>query len=124
MRNGLAGFFAGFVVALAVLLLLSGRGPRFIRPAHAATRGGAGPNDLTVFTAPAEARGQQLLYIVDPHQQTFCLYRLDEQEGTIKLEAARNFRWDLQFREFNNLPPTVESIRKQLDSIGGRYSQH
>jgi len=122
MRNGLAGFVGGIVGTLTVLTFLSGRGPQLTSPVHAATPSAANPGDLLAFTSPAEARGEQFLYVLDPQRQAFCLYRLDEQQGTIRLEAARNFGWDLKFEEFNNEPPKVDSIKGML-SQGARSPQ-
>jgi hypothetical protein len=114
MRNGLAGFVGGIVGTVTVLAFLSGRGPQFTSLAHAAAPSAANPGGLIAFTSPAEARGQQFLYVVDTRQQVFCLYRLDEPQGTIRLEAARNFGWDLKFEEFNNDPPKVDAIKGLL----------
>ena len=114
MRNGLAGCCGGVIAAVCTLVLLSPRSLEWSATAEAATGAGNRNADLLVFSSPTRAPGQQLLYIVDSRGQSFCIYRVDEQNGTVKLEAVRNFGWDLRVREFNNLPPEVGSIQRML----------
>jgi len=60
----------------------------------------------------------QLLYLIDTKTQAFAVYRLDPQnpKGTVKLEAARQYRWDLKLAEYNNQPPDVASIESMIGS--------
>ena len=42
-----------------------------------------------------------------------AVYRVDPRNnaGAVKLEAARQYKWDLQLAEFNNAPPNVRTIQ-------------
>jgi hypothetical protein len=44
------------------------------------------------------------------------VYRVDPQnpKGSLKLEAARQYRWDLKLAEYNNLPPEVSAIESMV----------
>jgi len=58
----------------------------------------------------------QFLYLIDTRNQAFALYRVDPQnpKGTVKLEAARQYRYDLKLSEYNNLPPEVSAIEANV----------
>ena len=58
----------------------------------------------------------QILYLIDTKTQAFAVYRVDPQnaKGTVKLEAARQYRWDLKLAEYNNQPPDVASIESMV----------
>jgi hypothetical protein len=60
--------------------------------------------------------GGQLLYIVDTRTQAFAIYRVDARDakGAVKLEAARQYRWDLRLAEFNNQAPEVATIESMV----------
>ena len=67
------------------------------------------------FTAPAPESGQ-LLYILDTRTQAFAVYKVDPRDpkGAVKLEAARQYRWDLKMAEFNNQAPEVATIEAMV----------
>jgi hypothetical protein len=67
------------------------------------------------MTAPGPG-SSQLLYLIDTKNQVFAVYRVDPQElkGTVKLEAARLYRWDLKLGEFNNQPPEVAAVESMV----------
>jgi hypothetical protein len=60
--------------------------------------------------------GSQHLYIIDTRSQAFVVYRVDARDtrGAVKLEAARQFRWDLRLAEFNNQAPEVATIESMV----------
>jgi hypothetical protein len=85
------------------------------------------PAPIRAQATPAEAAGtialtasgpgtSQLLYLIDTKNQAFAVYRVDPQElkGTVKLEAARQYRWDLKLGEFNNQPPEVSAVESMV----------
>jgi len=67
-------------------------------------------------------RGEQFLYLIDTKTQALAVYRVDPQnpKGAIKLEAARQYRWDLRLSEFNNLPPEVAAIESMVGNAPRR----
>jgi hypothetical protein len=62
-----------------------------------------------------------LLYLIDSKSQAFAVYRVEptgpKGSGTVKLEAARQYRYDLKLSEFNNQPPEVSSIEAMVKSM-------
>jgi len=59
----------------------------------------------------------QLLYLIDTRSRAFTIYRIDTTKGslTVKLDAARQYGWDLKLTGYNNLEPqgtAVESMVK------------
>lgn len=75
---------------------------------------------LIAMTAetPGNPNGS-LLYLIDPKEQSFALYRIDGLKGTVKLEAARHFRGDLKLAEYNNQPPTVAAVEAMVSAPRG-----
>jgi hypothetical protein len=71
------------------------------------------------FTAPASGNAQ-LLYLVDTKTKAFAVYRIDpgNAKGTVKLEAARQYQWDLKLSEYNNQEPGVAAIESTVKSLG------
>lgn len=62
----------------------------------------------------------QLLTLVDTRSKAFAIYRIDPSagKGTVKLEAVRQYQWDLKLAEYNNLPPEVAAIESSVKSLG------
>ncbi|HMB07219.1 MAG TPA: hypothetical protein VKP69_26255, partial [Isosphaeraceae bacterium] len=60
------------------------------------------------------------LYLIDPRTRAFAIYRVDlsNPKGTVKLEAARQYNWDLRLTEFNNQPPEVTAIEATVKTLG------
>lgn len=89
--------------------------------------GGVGALRAEAATNPVEASGtivltsplsesSQLLYVVDTKSQSFAVYRVDPRDpkGAVKLEAARQYRWDMKLAEFNNQAPEVATIESMV----------
>ena len=64
----------------------------------AALASGESNGTLAMVTAPAGSA--QWLYLIDTKNHAFAIYRLDpsDPKGTVKLEAARQYQWDLKLR--------------------------
>jgi hypothetical protein len=62
----------------------------------------------------------QLLYLIDTRARAFAIYRVDpvNPKGTVKLEAARQYSFDLKLTEFNNQPPEVAAIESTVKTLG------
>jgi len=71
------------------------------------------------LTSPA-AGNAQLLYLIDTKTRAFAVYRVDPSnpKGTVKLEAARQYQWDLKLDEYNNQEPNVAAIESSVKSLG------
>ncbi len=86
---------------------------------------GAGPvadsNGTIAFTSTSNGSSAQMLYLIDTKNQAFAVYRVDPSGGKggglVKLEAARQYRWDLRLSEFNNQPPEVSAIEQMVKSM-------
>jgi hypothetical protein len=133
-RYGLPGVVLGVVLAS----WLGGRepsaraqgpagGPNLSFPlpkAASAAKPGATPPAIETggtiaFTSPAVGYGQYL-YLIDTRARAFAVYRVDpsQPKGAVKLEAARQYQWDLKLSEYNNLPPEVAAIESTVKSLG------
>ena len=62
----------------------------------------------------------QLLYLIDTKTRAFAIYRVDpaNPNGSVKLEAARQFQWDLKLSAYNNQPPEVNAIESMVKTLG------
>ncbi len=89
-RYGLPGLVAG----LALAWWGGGHGPT----ARAqGTAPGAESNGTIAFTSQVNGLSSQMLYLIDTKSQAFAVYRVEpagpnKGSGTVKLEAARQYR--------------------------------
>jgi hypothetical protein len=85
---------------------------------------GAEANGTIAFTSPTGG-SSQLLYLIDTRAQSFAIYRVDPQAargaGAVKLEAARQYRYDLKLSEYNNLPPEVTSVEAMIRAVPAKH---
>jgi hypothetical protein len=74
----------------------------------------------TIALTTPMGNGSQMLFLVDTQARAFAAYRIDPSnpKGTVKLEAARKYQWDLQLDEYNNLEPNVAAIESTVRSLG------
>jgi len=72
---------------------------------------------IVAFTSSLQGNSQ-LLYLIDSRNQAFAVYRIDptNSKGTVKLEGARHYQWDLKLAEYNNLPPEVAAIESMVQT--------
>ena len=105
------GLFLG--VGLACLMGQAGSGASGQKPPVPGTAREAGSTIVLTTQAPDTS---QLLYIVDTQSQSFAVYRVDprDSKGAVKLEAARQYRWDMKLAEFNNQAPEVATIESMV----------
>jgi len=93
-------------------------------PAHRPTAAGAaaaGESSGTIaFSTAAGGGSAQLLYLIDTKARAMAVYRVDptNPKGTLKLEAARQYQWDLKLDEYNNQEPNVAAIESTVRSLG------
>jgi len=135
--NGWSGWvrygLPGVVLGLGLAWGLEGRGPSARAQGLGSTipmpmpverpRGSVTPpvesSGTVAFSSPAGGNAQ-FLYLIDTRSRAFAVYRVDPSnpKGTVKLEAARQYQWDLRLAEYNNLPPEVSAIESTVKSLG------
>ncbi|MDG3003297.1 hypothetical protein [Paludisphaera mucosa] len=78
-----------------------------MRPAASAEAGGT----LAFVTSPPGMQGQWL-FLIDSKTQALAVYRFDPSnpKGSLKLEAARQYEWDLKLEQYNNQAPEPAAI--------------
>jgi hypothetical protein len=87
--------------------------------ARTAQAAGGDASGTIAFTA-AHGGMVQLLYLIDTKNHAFAIYRVDPSnpEGAVKLEAARQYQWDLKLLEYNNQKPEVASVEASIKPLG------
>jgi hypothetical protein len=111
VKWGILGVFFG--LGLAGLMGQTGAGTS-PKTAQAPTMARDGSGTIAFTSQLADA--SQLLYLIDTQNQSFAVYRVDprDSKGAVKLEAARQYRWDLKLAEFNNQAPEVATIESMV----------
>jgi hypothetical protein len=77
---------------------------------------------LALITGSAGSAGQsqsQWLYLIDTKSRSFALYRIDPSnpKGIVKLEASRQYEWDLKLEHYNNQPPEPDAIKATVQTL-------
>ena len=107
----------GLMVGVALAWMASGRG---VSAQAQAGVPGVEANGTIAFTS-STGGSSQLLYLIDTRSQSFAVYRVDSQggrgAGSVKLEAARQYRYDLKLAEYNNQPPEVSQVEAMVRAI-------
>ena len=83
---------------------------------RAAAPGGEADGTIAFATNPGGP--VQLLYLIDTRARAFTIYRVDSTKGTVKLDAARQYGWDLKLTAYNNLEPQVAAIESMVKTLG------
>jgi hypothetical protein len=96
-------------------------------PASSATTKSQGPRTLaggdssgTLALITSSLNGpQQWLYLIDTKDRSFALYRVDptNTKGIVKLEASRQYRWDLKLEHYNNQAPEPDAIKATVETL-------
>lgn len=116
LNRGVRGVFVGVLIGVT-LAWFSGVVRVPIDTLHAQSGQGVTSNETgTISWTSSLSEGGQLLYIIDTKSQAFAVYRVDtrDSKGAVKLEAARQYRWDLKLAEFNNQAPEVATIESMV----------
>jgi len=95
----------------------AGPGAGFERPRAAVATSGGEAGSTIAFTTSGNG-AMQLLYLIDTKSQAFAIYRVDSTKGTVKLDAARQYGWDLKLSMYNNLGPEVTAIESMVRAQG------
>jgi hypothetical protein len=81
--------------------------------------GGAGGETADTIAFTTTPNGSvQLLYLIDTRTRAFVIYRVDSTKGTVKLDAARQYGWDMKLTAYNNLEPQVTAIESMVKTLG------
>jgi hypothetical protein len=139
MRFGLPGMALGIMVTWGWALLaeraaaqgpstaarsgsggsMQGRPPTpSAQPTKGAAVGEAG-GILALISNPQGAGPAQLLYLIDTKKRAFAIYRVDptNPQGSVKLEASRQFRWDLDLDQYNNQGLEPADVKARVDAV-------
>ena len=95
-----------------------------VQPARQNTMGESN-GTLAMITGATGVPGQaQWLYLIDTKSRSFALYRIDpmNSKGIVKLEASRQYEWDLKLEHYNNQPPEPDAIKATVQTLS-RSSQ-
>ena len=101
--------YVNAALLLGILIVLAGRGRAIVEPARASTMmadeqppiaGGGG-----IFVMPCQLHPDVWgCYLLDTSRQTLCVYEYRAGEKALVLSAARNFRFDLDLKNYNTFP--------------------
>jgi hypothetical protein len=74
---------------------------------------------LALISNPTAAPPVQWLYLIDTKKRSFAIYRVDptNPQGCVKLEASRQFRWDLDLDEYNNQGLEPADVRARVEAL-------
>ncbi|AMV38808.1 hypothetical protein [Planctomyces sp. SH-PL62] len=140
--NGVARFgLPGLILGVAVSWIGGARGPDLAAqtaggevpgqaspPPRAIEAGRAQPNRPVVageaggtlaFVTTSQGMPGQWLYLIDPKAQALAVYRFDPSnpKGSLKLEAARQYEWDLKLEHYNNMAPEPSAIEATVKAL-------
>jgi hypothetical protein len=61
----------------------------------------------------------QWLYLIDTKKQAFAIYKIDPgtPNKVVKLEACRQYQWDLKLEQYNNQTPEPSDIEAQVRTL-------
>jgi hypothetical protein len=78
---------------------------------------GEGSNTLAFITETGSPA--QWLYLIDTKKRAFAIYRIDPSnpKGTVKLEASRQYKWDLELEHYNNQAPEPAAIEATVKTL-------
>lgn len=78
-----------------------------------------GESNGTLALVASPGGAVQWLYLIDTRSRAFAIYRLDPSnpKGSVKLEAARQYQWDLKLEHYNNQAPEPGAIESMVRSL-------
>ncbi|MFI5456761.1 MAG: hypothetical protein ACHRXM_15045 [Isosphaerales bacterium] len=88
------------------------------RPSAARPSAG-GDSNGTLALITSTAGPAQWLYLIDTKDRAFALYRIDptNTKGVVKLEASRQYKWDLKLEHYNNQAPEPDAIKATVETL-------
>ena len=130
------GVMAALILLLGGALLMQGREPM----AYAAPQGVDNQGQFIVATGSSEPNRYDMLWILHKHaphpklklrgdeeggilkgeQITLCLYKVERQGEKMKLMAARDIAFDIEFQNLNQENPDAESVYENFKKIAAK----
>jgi hypothetical protein len=79
----------------------------------------SGDSNGTLALVTSNGGPAQWLYLIDTKTRAFAIYRVDptNAKGTVKLEASRQYQWDLKLEHYNNQPPEPDAIKATVKTL-------
>ena len=95
-----------------------GRGSGNGQTSKGVTGGETGGILALIANSPSGAPAQWL-YVIDTKKRAFAIYRVDptNPQGCVKLEASRQFRWDLDLDQYNNQGLEPADVKARVDAL-------
>ncbi len=87
------------------------------RQRHGASVSGEANGTLALITGTGGPA--QWLYLIDTKERAFALYVIDpaNPKGIVKLEASRQYKWDLKLEHYNNQAPEPDAIKATVETL-------
>jgi len=78
-----------------------------------------GDSNGTLALITSNGGPAQWLYLIDTKNRAFAVYRVDptNTKGTVKLEASRQYQWDLKLEHYNNQAPEPDAIKATVKTL-------
>jgi hypothetical protein len=78
-----------------------------------------GDSNGTLALITSNGGPAQWLYLIDTKNRAFAVYRVDptSTKGTVKLEASRQYQWDLKLEHYNNQAPEPDAIKATVKTL-------
>jgi hypothetical protein len=88
-------------------------------PATKGVAAGESGGILALIPNPTAGSALQWLYLIDTKKRAFAIYRVDptNPKGSVKLEASRQFRWDLDLDQYNNQGLEPADVKARVDAL-------
>jgi len=82
------------------------------------TAAGSEAPGMIAFSSPSVGSAQ-LLYLIDTRSRAFAVYKVDPNnpKGAVRLEASRQYQWDMRLTEYNNDKPDVPSVIESTKTL-------
>jgi hypothetical protein len=79
----------------------------------------SGDSNGTLALVTSNGGPAQWLYLIDTKNRAFAVYRVDptSTKGTVKLEASRQYQWDLKLEHYNNQAPEPDAIKQTVKTL-------
>jgi hypothetical protein len=79
----------------------------------------SGETNGTMALVSGTAGPAQLLYLIDTKERAFAVYVIDptNSKGIVKLEASRQYKWDLKLEHYNNQAPEPDAIKATVETL-------
>lgn len=89
------------------------------QPSTKGTTVGEAGGIVAMISSPQSSGPAQWLYLIDTKKRAFAIYRVDptNPQGSVKLEASRQFRWDLDLDQYNNQGLEPADVKARVEAV-------